>query len=98
MNRSDDSSSSSGFAYLDHTADVWVHAWGSTVEQAFEQCVYGLMDTMIENFHAIEETTSHPIEIVEETKPEVKLETNNQEEVKEKSKSNHIDGKYYNLI
>ncbi len=68
MNRSDDSSSSSGFAYLDHTADVWVHAWGSTVELAFEQCVYGLMDTMIENFHTIKETTSHPIEIVEETK------------------------------
>ncbi len=37
----------SGFTYLEHTADVWVHAWGTTLEEAFEQTALALMDTMI---------------------------------------------------
>ena len=36
-----------GFEYLDHTADVWVHAWGPTIENAIEQTALALMDTMI---------------------------------------------------
>ena len=36
-----------GFEYLDHTADVWVHAWGPTLENAIEQTALALMDTMI---------------------------------------------------
>ncbi|UYP46259.1 Protein archease [Candidatus Lokiarchaeum ossiferum] len=68
MSRSDVSSSTAGFEYLDHTADVWVHAWGPALEQAFEQCVYGLMETMIENYHSIEENETYQFEIIEETK------------------------------
>lgn len=37
-----------GFEFLDHPADVWVHAWGPTLETAMAECVRGLMQTMIE--------------------------------------------------
>ena len=37
-----------GYSFLDHPADVWVHAWGPTLEVAMAECVYGLMKTMIE--------------------------------------------------
>jgi SHS2 domain-containing protein len=36
----------SGFEFLEHPADIWVHAWGPTRELAFEQCVHALTKTM----------------------------------------------------
>ncbi len=33
-----------GFVILEHTADVGVRAWGSSVEEAFEQATLGLLD------------------------------------------------------
>lgn len=41
------STPSAGFEYLDHTADVWVHAWGESLEAVYEQTALALMDTMI---------------------------------------------------
>jgi len=30
------------YEYLDHTADVQIHAWGDNLEEAFEQCAMGM--------------------------------------------------------
>jgi len=34
------------YEYLDHTADVQVHAWGDTLGEAFEQCAMGMFAYM----------------------------------------------------
>ncbi len=34
------------FEFLEHTADVWIHAFGNTLEESFEQCVYAMMSVM----------------------------------------------------
>lgn len=57
----------SGYEFLNHPADVWVHAWGVTLEKAIEQCVYSLMETMIEEKN-IEENIIHEIDLEEGTK------------------------------
>ncbi|XP_034186479.1 protein archease [Osmia lignaria lignaria] len=49
------------YEYLDHTADVQLHAWGDTMEEAFEQCamaMFGLMTDLarvqIKQVHKVE--------------------------------------------
>jgi len=37
-----------GYEFLNHPADVWVHAWGKSFEEGIENCVYALMETMFE--------------------------------------------------
>jgi len=34
------------YEYLDHPADVQIHAWGDTLQEAFEQCAMGMFGYM----------------------------------------------------
>ncbi|XP_046991692.1 protein archease-like [Schistocerca americana] len=36
------------YEYLDHTADVQLHAWGDNLEEAFEQCAMAMFAYMTE--------------------------------------------------
>ena len=36
----------SGFKYLEHTADVYIEAWGPTLEEVFKQCALAMYDIM----------------------------------------------------
>ncbi|WP_457557178.1 archease [Candidatus Harpocratesius sp.] len=60
-------STEAGFEFLDHPADVWVHAWGQSFSQAMEQCLYSLMETMM-NPSQIETLQQFDIDIEDETK------------------------------
>jgi SHS2 domain-containing protein len=39
---------SGGFRYLDHMTDALIEAYGSTLDQAFENSAYGLVNTMFD--------------------------------------------------
>jgi len=55
-----------GFRFLEHTADVRVHAFGKTMESAFEQTAYGLMATITPNLEKISLEIEKEIKIAAE--------------------------------
>ncbi|MFX0012800.1 MAG: archease [Candidatus Hermodarchaeota archaeon] len=42
-----------GFEFREHTADVQVRSWGQTLEEAFSQTAYSLMETITPNLRKI---------------------------------------------
>ena len=42
-----------GYEFLEHTADVQVRSWGSSLEEAFSQTAYSLMETITPNLKKI---------------------------------------------
>ena len=42
-----------GFEFREHTADVQVRSWGSSLEEAFSQTAYSLMSTITPNLKII---------------------------------------------
>jgi len=57
-----------GYKFLDHTADVSVEACGTTLEEAFEQTVYSLMETITPSLRLISPKTERIITIEAEDK------------------------------
>jgi len=57
-----------GFRFLDHTADVSVEAQGSSLEDAFEQTVYSLMETITPSYRSLSPIIEKTIKIEAEDK------------------------------
>ena len=57
-----------GYKFLDHTADVSVEAKGTTLEEAFEQTVYSLMETITPSLRSISPEIERIITIEAEDK------------------------------
>jgi len=51
------------FKFLEHTADVFIEAYGGTLEKVFENCALGLSKLMIENIEDAEGSVKRVIEV-----------------------------------
>lgn len=59
---------SAGFEFREHTADVQVRSWGPTLEEAFSQTAYSLMETITPNLRKITPKIEKKITIKAEDK------------------------------
>ncbi|MFW9820760.1 MAG: archease [Candidatus Thorarchaeota archaeon] len=57
-----------GYKFLEHTADVSVEAYGTTLEEAFKQTAYSLMETITPSLRLISPKTEKIITIEAEDK------------------------------
>ena len=57
-----------GFKYIDHTADIQARCYGLSLEQAFEQTAYSLMETISPNLEKIQIIEKKEITIKAEDK------------------------------
>ena len=57
-----------GYRFLDHTADVSVEIRGRSLEEAFEQTAYSLMETITPSFRSFSPSTEEIIKIEAEDK------------------------------
>ncbi|MBY8978963.1 MAG: archease [Candidatus Lokiarchaeota archaeon] len=57
-----------GFEFRDHTADVQVRSWGSSLEEAFSQTAYSLMATITPNLKKITPKVERELTIEAEDK------------------------------
>ena len=57
-----------GFEFRDHTADVQVRSWGSSLEEAFSQTAYSLMATITPNLKIITPKIEREITVEAEDK------------------------------
>ena len=57
-----------GYKFIEHTADVRVRSWGSTIEEAFSQVALSLMATISPNLDIIKQEFTREINIESEDK------------------------------
>jgi len=57
-----------GFEFEDHTADVQVKSWGTTLEEAYSQTAYSLMTTISPNLELISPKIEKKIQVKAEDK------------------------------
>jgi len=57
-----------GFEFRDHTADVQVRSWGPSLEEAFSQTAYSLMETITPDLKKITPNVERKITIKAEDK------------------------------
>jgi len=57
-----------GYKFLDHTADVSVEVQGESLEEAFEQTVYSLMETITPSFKLLMPKTEKILKVEAEDK------------------------------
>lgn len=62
------SGESSGFKFVEHTADVKVKCWGPTLEEAFSQAASGLIATITPNLDLIDKRVERTIQVESEDK------------------------------